>query len=193
MKEGFFLNSFVTTNIVQDFGYIDSIAHEVVFINRFDKVYVLFDEEVKVKPETCSVYTADGKVSHPVSDRSGYRFTIVAQIKCPEKINNVWVYRHGYFRFTERKNRVTVHTPKINRIVRTFSKKNIEAAIVDAYRETANGISFGDVVYLDRGPADGVEMGTVFEAYSFFDRGTGKKITPTLLIRLGVNRYFSHG
>ena len=156
MKEGFFLNSFVTTNIVQDFGYIDSIAHEVVFINRFDKVYVLFDEEVKVKPETCSVYTADGKVSHPVSDRSGYRFTIVAQIKCPEKINNVWECTvTDISGLLERKNRVTVHTPKINRIVRTFSKKNIEAAIVDAYRETANGISFGDVVYLDRQGADG--------------------------------------
>ncbi len=187
VKEGFFLNSFVTTNIVQDFGYIDSIAHEAVFINRFDKVYVLFDEEVKVKPgDLFSVYTADGKVSHPVSDRSGYRFTIVAQIKALRKINNVWECTvTDISGLMERKNRVTVYTPKINRIVRTFSKKNIEAAIVDAYRETANGISFGDVVYLDRGRADGVEMGTVFEAYSFFDRGTGKKITPDPTYKIG--------
>ncbi|HAZ11804.1 MAG TPA: hypothetical protein DCY86_03380 [Bdellovibrionales bacterium] len=187
VKEGFFLNSFVTTNIVQDFGYIDSIAHEAVFINRFDKVYVLFDEGVKVKPgDLFSVYTADGKVAHAVSDRSGYRYTIVAQVKTLRKINNVWECLVTEISgLVERKNRVTVYTPKINRIVRTFSKKNIEAAIVDAYRETANGISFGDVVYLDRGRADGVEMGTVFEAYSYFDRGTGKKITPDPTYKIG--------
>lgn len=187
VKEGFFLNSFITTNIVQDFGFIDSIAHEAVFINRFDKVYVLFDEGVKVKPgDLFSVYTADGKVSHAVSDRSGYRYTIVAQIKTLRKINNVWECTVTEISgLVERKNRVTVYTPKINRIVQTFSKKNIEAAIVDAYRETANGISFGDVVYLDRGRADGVEMGTVFEAYSYFDRGTGKKITPDPTYKIG--------
>ncbi len=34
------------------------------------------------------------------------------------------------------------------------------------------------MVYLDRGRADGVEMGNVFEVYGFEDRGTNKKITP---------------
>jgi len=187
VKEGFFLNSFITTNIVQDFGFIDSIAHEAVFINRFDKVYVQFDEGTKIKPgDQFSVYTADGKVQHQVSDRSGYRYTIVAQIKTLRKINNVWECLVTEISgVVERKNRITTYTPKINRIVQTFPKKNIEAAIIDAFRDTANGISFGDVVYIDRGRADGVEMGSVFEVYSFYDRGTGRKITQDPTYKIG--------
>jgi hypothetical protein len=48
------------------------------------------------------------------------------------------------------------------------------------------GNSFGDVVYLDRGRADGVEIGNVFEVFSFIDRGTEKRITadPTYKIFL---------
>ena len=35
----------------------------------------------------------------------------------------------------------------------------------------------GDVVYLDRGRVDGIELGNIFEVYSFKDEGTGKRIT----------------
>ena len=50
---------------------------------------------------------------------------------------------------------------------------------------TAGGISSGDVVYLDRGRADGVEIGTIFEFYDFVDRGTGKRITPDPTYKIG--------
>ena len=33
------------------------------------------------------------------------------------------------------------------------------------------------MIYLDRGRADGVEMGNIFEVYGFEDRGTGRKIS----------------
>ena len=78
----------------------------------------------------------------------------------------------------KREDRVTVYTPKVEKIVQTFTNRKIEAAIIDAFNETIGGLSFGNVVYLDRGRADGVEMGTVFEIFSFIDAGTGKKISP---------------
>ena len=80
----------------------------------------------------------------------------------------------------QRKDRVTVFTPKIGKIAKTFGKRSVEAAIIGSYKESLSGISFGDVVYLDRGRADGVELGNIFEVYSFVDRGTDKKITPSL-------------
>jgi subtilisin family serine protease len=38
---------------------------------------------------------------------------------------------------------------------------------------------------LDRGRADGVEMGNVFEVYSFYDRGTEKRITADPTYKIG--------
>ena len=46
-----------------------------------------------------------------------------------------------------------------------------------SFKDNSVTASFGDVVYLDRGRADGVEMGNVFEMYGFKDRGTGKNIS----------------
>ncbi len=61
----------------------------------------------------------------------------------------------------------------------------MEAAVIGSYRDTSNGLSYGDVVYLDRGRADGVEMGNVFTVYSFFDRGTEQRITPDPTYKIG--------
>ncbi|MBT6326700.1 MAG: LysM peptidoglycan-binding domain-containing protein [Bdellovibrionales bacterium] len=187
IKEGFFLNTFITTNIVQDLGFIEAVPNESIFIQKFDKIFVNFDEDVKVRPgDRFSVYTADGKISHQVSDRSGYRYTMVAEIKTLRKVNNLWECAvEDLSGVLQRNDRVTIFTPKITRITKTFVKQNIEAAIINTFKDTDKGISFGDVVYLDRGRGDGVELGTIFELYSFFDRGTEKKITPDPSYKIG--------
>lgn len=178
-KEGFYLNTFVTTNIVQDLGVIDSIQKGSLFISNFDRVYAEFDEGVNVKPgDMFSAYAPEGKVTHELSNRQGYRYTIVAQLKALQKKNHLWeCIVTEVTGLLQRGQRLTIYTPKVNRIVKHFNTRRVEAVIVDSYRETGNGLSYGDVVYLDRGRADGVEMGTIFEVYSFTDRGTGKKIT----------------
>ncbi|MFT6604257.1 MAG: hypothetical protein ACJARO_001776, partial [Bacteriovoracaceae bacterium] len=67
VKEGFYLNSFVTTNIVQDLGIIDASSEDQVYLQRFDPIYVKFDPSVKVKPgDLFSVYAPEGKVAHKV-------------------------------------------------------------------------------------------------------------------------------
>lgn len=187
VKEGFYLNTFVTTNVVQDLGVIEHIKKEGVFIHRFDVIYVKFDDSAKIKPgDRFSVYTMGGEVSHPISDREGYQYTVAAQIKTIRQKDHLWECLVTELTgLVQRKDRVTVYTPKINRIIKTFNKRTIEAAVIKAFNDTANGLSFGDVVYLDRGRADGVEMGNVFELYSFVDRGTDKKITPNPTYKIG--------
>jgi predicted transcriptional regulator len=187
IKEGFFLNTFVTSNIVQDLGEVVGMQKENIFIQQFDRIYVKFDSSVKVKPgDMYSIYVPGGKVAHRVSDRKGYRYTIGAQIKAIRKINRKWECEVTELTgIVERKSRVTVYTPKIGRIVKTYNKRNIEAAVISSYNASAGGLSFGDVVYIDRGRADGVEMGTVFELYSFTDRGTQKRITPDPTYKIG--------
>lgn len=187
IKEGFFLNTFVTTNIIQDLGYIEAMKNEAVFIQKFDSIYVSFDDSVRVKPgDLFSVYLPEGKVENKISDREGYRYTIGAQLKAVRKINDLWECSvEDLTGLVQRKDRITVYTPKINKIIRTFNPRRIEAAIIEAFMAGSQGISFGDVVYLDRGRADGVEMGSVFQVYSFTDRGTEKRITVDPTYKIG--------
>ena len=187
VKEGFFLNTFVTSNIVQDLGEIAGMGKENVFIQQFDRIFVDFDSSVKVKPgDLFSVYIPGGPISHKVSDRSGYKYTIGAQIKALRKINQRWeCLVEDLTGVVQRGDRVTVYTPKIGKIIKTFNKRNIEAAVVDSFMPTSGGLSFGDVVYLDRGRADGVEMGNIFELYSFLDKGTEKRLTPDPSYKIG--------
>ena len=187
VKEGFFLNTFVTSNIVQDLGEIIGKGDENIFLNKFDKIYVDFDKSVKVKPgDLYSVYVPGGQVSHTVSDRAGYKYTIGAQLKTVKKINQRWQCEITEVSgLVQRGDRITVYTPKIGKIIKTFNKRNIEAAVIGAYHASGGGLSFGDVTYLDRGRADGVEMGTVFELYSFMDKGTEKRLTPDPTYKIG--------
>lgn len=178
-KEGFYLNTFVSTNIVQDFGKLDSAIKEAVFLSSGDQVYVDFDASMNVVPgDKFSVYTANGKVKHENSDREGYKYVIVGHIQTIRKVKDKWLC--DLFESTnvaQRGDRITVYTPKIERITKTFNDRNIEAAIIAPYSPLQQAMSFGDVLYLDRGRADGVEMGNVFEVYGFKDRGTSKNIT----------------
>ena len=186
-REGFFLNSFITTNAVQDLGEIKASAKESVFMHKFDTIYVTFDKTTKVKPgDMFSVYTAGGEIKHPISDRAGFLYTTTAQIKAVRKIDDVWECTiEDQSGIVQRRDRITVFTPKIGKIARTFSKRNVEAAVIGSYRESLSGMSFGDVVYIDRGRADGVELGNVFDIYSFVDRGTQRKITPSPTYKIG--------
>ena len=186
VKEGFYLNTFITTNIIQDLGFIDASQNETVFLHRFDRIYVNFNSGTKVKPgDLFSIYLPEGEVENDVSERTGRRYSIGAQIKALKKVNNLWECEvtevSGQVR---RDDRVTTYTPRINKIIKTFSQRNIEAAIIDSYKKSQS-TSFGDVVYLDRGRSDGVEMGNVFQVYSFHDQVTGKRITPDPTYKVG--------
>jgi hypothetical protein len=188
VKEGFFLNSFVTTNMVQDLGEISGAIHEGIYIHKYDTIYVTFDKKVKVKPgDLFSVYSAGGEIKHRISDRTGFVYTTTAQVKVTKNIqHDTWeCYVSDQSGIVQRRDRITVHTPQIGKIIKTFSQRKVEAAIIGSYRESTIGLSFGDVVYLDRGRADGLELGNTLEIFSFVDRGTEKKISTNPAYKIG--------
>jgi hypothetical protein len=179
VKEGFYLSTFVSTNIVQDFGSLTDGPNENIYFVRGDTAYVKFEESMKVLPgDRFSVYTSGGKARHANSDREGYKYSIVGQIKLIRQIRDKWEVEFLEVSGTpQRGDRVTVYTPKIERITRTFNSRMVEAAILASYQPNQSNLSFGDVIYLDRGRADGLEMGNVLEIYGFKDRFTKRNIT----------------
>jgi len=178
-KEGFYLNTFISTNIVQDFGKVDSAIDEKQLFTKYDHVYLTFDETIDVViGDKFSVYTSQGERSNPNSDRVGFKYTIVASVQVKAKVGDKWkaeiIESAGIL---SRDDRITVYTPKIDRITKTFNSRLIESVLVASYKNHQEYASFGDVVYIDRGRADGVEMGNIFEVYGFEDRGTERNIT----------------
>jgi hypothetical protein len=187
VKEGFYLSTFVSTNIVQDFGSIVNGPDENIFFTKTDKAYVQFDESMNILPgDKFSIYSSGGKVKHANSDREGYKYSIVGQIKVLRKIRSKWEVEFLEVSGTpQRGDRITAYTPKIDRITRTFNSRLIEAAIMSSFQPLQTMLSYGDVIYLDRGRADGVEMGNVFEVYGFKDRSTNQNITDQPTYKLG--------
>lgn len=187
IKEGFYLSTFISTNIVQDFGSITDGADENIFFTKLDRAYVVFDETMNVVPgDQFSVYTTSGKIRHENSDREGYKYSIVGQIKLIKKIKNKWEVEFTEVSGTpQRGDRITVYTPKIERITRTYNSRIIEAAVMASYEPGKTIVGYGDVVYLDRGRADGIEMGNVFEVFGFKDRFSGKNITDMPTYKMG--------
>jgi hypothetical protein len=187
VKEGFYLSTFVSTNIVQDFGSITDGPDENIFFTKSDRAYVQFDETMNVLPgDKFSVYSSGGKVKNANSDREGYKYSIVGQVKTIKKIRNKWEVEFIEVAGTpQRGDRITAYTPKIERITRTYNSRLVEAAILATFQPMQTILGFGDVVYLDRGRADGVEMGNVFEVYGFKDRLSNKNITDQPTYKLG--------
>ncbi len=186
-KEGFFLSTFLSTNIVQDFGSITNGPDENLFFDKTMTAFVKFDETINALPgDKFSIYSADGKIGQENSDREGFKYTIIGHIKLIRKIRDKWEVQFLEVMGTpQRGDRITVYTPKIERITRTYNPRLIEAAIMGAFEPGKRLLSFGDVVYLDRGRADGVEMGNVFEVHGFKDRSLGKNITDQPTYKMG--------
>ncbi len=186
-KEGFYLSTFISTNIVQDFGSLVNGPDENIFFTKLDHAYVQFDESINALPgDKFSVYTSGGNVKHPNSDREGYKYSIVGQVKLLRKIRDKWEVEFTEVSGTpQRGDRITAYTPKIDRITKTHNSRLIEAAILATFQPLQSILGFGDVIYIDRGRADGLEMGNVLEVYGFKDRSTKQNITDQPTYKLG--------
>ncbi len=186
-KEGFYLSTFLSTNIVQDLGEITNGPDENIFFINGDSAYIKFDASVNaLAGDKFSVYSTGGKVLNKNSDREGYKYTIVGQIKLIRKIKDKWRVEFIEVSGTpQRGDRITTYSPKLDRITTTYNSRLVEAAILGTFNPGQSILGFGDVIYLDRGRADGVEMGNVFEVYGFKDRLMQENITDQPTYKMG--------
>ncbi|MBF0298887.1 MAG: LysM peptidoglycan-binding domain-containing protein [Oligoflexia bacterium] len=186
-KEGFSTITFVTSNLVNDLGVIDSSKTTANFISSKDITYIRFNPSVKVSSgDKFSIYAPMGKVSYKKSDRVGYKYSIIGELQLIRKVSDLWeatiLDANGLI---QRGSRITTHTPRIKKIIKTFNIRTIEALVVGGFSEINTTYSYGDIIYLDRGRADGVEVGNIFEIFEFEDRLTGKKITKDPTYKIG--------
>ncbi|MBD65785.1 MAG: hypothetical protein CME62_11295 [Halobacteriovoraceae bacterium] len=179
-KEGLNFNTFVSNNVIQDFGKIDSSYMYKGIFSSYDRFFVRFDENMNiVVGDKFSVYGAHGKATHKNSDREGFKYDIKGSFKTIQKHeDNLWECEMiESTAVVERGDRVTIYTPKIEMLTKTYNTQTIEAVVIAGVHPMQSIASYGDVIFLDRGRADGVEVGNVFEVYGFKDNLTKENIT----------------
>jgi nucleoid-associated protein YgaU len=186
-KQGYFLNTFITTNQIKDFGQVEYKINEGDYLQQKEIVYVKLNDEVTGNVgDQYSLYKYEGKVEAKDSDRSGERYTIVANLKLLRPMEDKWEAQiTDITQVGNRSDRLTSYTPKIQKIYQTFNSKVVEAKIIQAFDIDMNIANIGAVVYLDRGRADGLEIGNVLDVFDNKDRSEGKSITAKHTYRTG--------
>ena len=186
-KQGYFLNTFITTNQIQDFGFIESKINEGIYFQQKEIVYIKLNDGVNGNPgDRYSVYKFEGKVEPKGSDRSGDRYTIVANLSLLRPLEDKWEAEiTDIAQVGVRGDRLTSYTPKIEKIYQTYNSKIVEAMIIQGFDIDMNIANIGSIVYLDRGRADGLEIGNILDVFDNKDRSEGNAISAKHTYRTG--------
>ena len=170
IKEGLSLTTFLTKDAIIDLGQLTDFSENgPLYAAEREITYAKFNDNDNIQVgDIFSIYKFEGMVHYKFSDRRGYRHTIVGHIKVVKKLKTLWEVEINDIRdMIPRDARLTYYVPKLRKSISTYNRRNIEASIIGTYLDGRTHASLGDVVYIDRGRSDGVEMGNIFNIYSF--------------------------
>jgi hypothetical protein len=189
-KQGHYLNTFIATNEVKVLGEFTDMVEEALSLNVGLKIFVVLNEgQAGQAGELYSVISKLGKTDSKNSERSGEKYVINGTIKLLQQIdveNRKWEAAvTELFTPAARGSVLTSYTPKIDKVFKTFNSRVIEGTILSGYRELNTYFTTGDILYIDRGRADGVEVGNVFDTYDSVDRGEQRSIASKPVYRTG--------
>jgi len=158
--------TFVTKGELAQSGRIKGAFEEKIMLSTLDKTYAEFEREVPVKVgEGYLIYKADRAIHHPrTGEMLGYQTTILGSARVTRIDEGVasLVITSANFPIE----RGALLGPWNERAVRTVKRRPNQVAlqgyIVASQFEIVTEIGEHHVVFVDKGKADGVEVGNVF-------------------------------
>jgi hypothetical protein len=160
-------DSFVTPTQVEESGSIIAAFEEKLMLSTADRAYATFKGEPPSKlGETYLVYETVRPIRHPVSgDLVGYQTRILgAAVVVARDPKAVTIVITGSLAPIERGALLGPWTEKPFRPVKARSAtKDLDGFIVGTRQEVVTQIAEQNVVFIDKGKADGVEEGNVFK------------------------------
>lgn len=161
-------NSFVTQNQLDASGKVVAAFEEKMILTTGDRIYGRFQDPGAVKVgQKFSIYRTEDQIIHPVSNRSyGWKTVILGTARVvavePGKATTMIVtYVNDGI---ERGDLIGPSQDQAQKpIFLRPNRSSLDGFIIGLQPSMVTGAAEFNVVYLDRGKADGVEVGNTFE------------------------------
>jgi hypothetical protein len=175
---------FVSEEELEDSGYIHHTRDEKVMLSDDDVVFIKLPEDrmVELKQnDKFTIFRVEEKVKHPVTRKKiGYHINIVGELNVTavgEKTASAIITNSSGVVFVD--DRIRPFEPLVKTIELKKGKAPVVGYIIHSCRADTEMVheqilSENDIVYIDRGFADGVEVGSVFDILRIDENNTGE-------------------
>ncbi len=183
-------DSFMTRMQLEEAGRIVGAFEERLMLTHLDKIYARFKDPGAVRAgQTYAIYRSEGPIHHPkTGEPVGYKTLILGQAKVTrldEKAVTL-VVTAAY----DPIDRGDYLGPWSEKLVKSIQIRpnhaSVDGHIVAVTPSVLTGLGESNVVYLDKGQADGVEEGNTFKVLRSGDRSKEPPDRPSYDARLPV-------
>jgi hypothetical protein len=161
-------NSFVTANQLTASGTVVAAFEEKMILTTGDRIYGKFQDPGSVEVgQKFSIYRTDGRIIHPVTGRMfGWKTVIlgtarVTAVEPGKAASLVITYVNDGIE------RGDLIGPSVDQARRPLfvrpNRSSVDAFVIGVQPSILTGAAEFNVVYLDKGKADGVDVGNTFE------------------------------
>ncbi|HEU4381917.1 MAG TPA: LysM peptidoglycan-binding domain-containing protein [Anaeromyxobacteraceae bacterium] len=167
-------DTFMTRMQLEEAGRIVAAFEEKLMLSYLDKIYAEFREPGSVKVgQTYAIYRTEGPVSHPATGETvGYKTLILGQARVTRLDEKaVTLVITASYDAIDRGDYLGPWSEKLVKAVQVRpNQASVDGYIVSVTPSVLTNLGENNVVYLDKGQADGVEEGNTFQVLRSGDR-----------------------
>ncbi len=171
------INQFASGEKLESRGTIRHSRYEQEYLTLNDRVFIESEKGLQVG-DVYAIVSQPTKFSAPSSDRTGYRYSILGEVK-------IVGVKEGLFEglIINARGLITrgnILIPKVERLGQLQAipgSQKTDAVIVVDTTDSTDLIGQYKTVFIDKGTKDGIAVGMIFRSYRKKDPKTDKKIT----------------
>ncbi len=167
-------DTFMTRQQLEESGRIVGAFEEKLLLSYLDRIYARFKEPGAVRVgQTYAIYRTEGPVLHPETREAvGYKTLVLGQAKVTRlDVKAVSLTITASYDTIERGDYLGPWSDKlVKRVQLRRNQASVDGTIVAVTPSVLTNIGESNVVYLDKGQADGVEEGNTFKVLRAGDR-----------------------
>ncbi len=176
-------DSFMTRMQLEEAGRIVAAFEEKLILTHLDKIYARFRDPGSVKVgQIYAIYRTEGPIAHPrTGETVGYKTLILGQAKVTRLDEKaVTLLITAAYDTIDRGDYLGPWSEKLVKAIQLRpNQASVDGYIVAVTPSVLTNIGENNVVYLDKGQADGVEEGNTFQVIRSGDRSTLPPDRPT--------------
>lgn len=181
-------DAFMTRMQLEEAGRIVGAFEERLMLTHLDKIYARFKDPGAVRAgQTYAIYRSEGPIHHPVTGETvGYKTLILGQARVTRLDEKaVTMVISAAYDTIGRGDYLGPWSEKLARSIQLRpNHASVDGYIVAVHPGVLTNVGEANVVFLDKGQADGVEEGNTFQVLRSGDRSEGRPDRPRYDSRL---------